>query len=167
MDAGPISGLAQVATAGAEVGGFAVEDAVASRGPLPLWLAGPLDLRRSGRFLLVAIGDADPKRVGTMFDRGVAAVARSSRPTPAGPRWCLSATGEQATALTGHPGQALGQIAAVTTRAGDRDVVRFFELVRRGGPGEQALRNVFGLEQGELVTLWRSSLERLARSGIR
>jgi len=74
VDAGPISGLAQVATAGAEVGGFAVEDAVASRGPLPLWLAGPLDLRRSGRFLLVAIGDADPKRAGTMFDRGVAAV---------------------------------------------------------------------------------------------
>jgi len=37
----------------------------------------------------------------------------------------LSATGEQATALAGHPGQAFGQIAAVTTRAGDRDVVRF------------------------------------------
>jgi len=52
-------------------------------------------------------------------------------------------------------------------RAGDRDVVRFYELVRRGDPVEQALRNVFGLEQGELVTLWRSSLERLARSGIR
>ena len=69
--------------------------------------------------------------------------------------------------MAGHPGQAFGQIAAVTTRAGDRDVVRFYELVRRGDPVEQALRNVFGLEQGELVTLWRSSLERLARSGIR
>lgn len=221
-----------------------------------------------------------------MFDRGVAAVREVIPADTGGATVVLSATGEQATALTGQPGQALGQIAAVTTtvdasdsprapvyvllnpgifeslddrgaqivlthelthamtgvtaaaltpwvvegfadyvalasdrrpvrssaaqvlakvrdrgaparlptvadfastrhglgatyesawlvfrllgeRAGDRDVVRFYELVRRGDPVEQALRNVFGMEQGELVTLWRSSLERLARSGIR
>ena len=62
MDAGPISGLEQVRTAPAEVGfavrpaaeGFAVEDAAASRGQLSLWLAGSLDVRRSGSSVLVA-----------------------------------------------------------------------------------------------------------------
>ena len=123
MDAGPISGLEQVRTAPAEVGfavrpaaeGFAVEDAAASRGQLPLWLAGSLDVRRSGSSVLVAIDGADADGVRAMLRRGVTAI-RDLIPTDTGTATLvLPATAEQATALTGQPGQALGQIAAVTT----------------------------------------------------
>jgi hypothetical protein len=52
-------------------------------------------------------------------------------------------------------------------RAGDRDVVRFYELVRRGDPVEQALRNVFGLEQASSSRCGEARSNALARSGIR
>ena len=102
-------------------GGFDVVSAGLGAGALPVWLAGPLQVDRSGGLTVVTVGGGDPdldvRRLATVARTRVADVV----PEADGPLTVVSTPSpEVAGALLGQSASSVRQIAAVSTRLDDR-----------------------------------------------
>ncbi len=120
---GPASGLprretwsTQVALTVRPVGDdVAIEGAAQDRGPLPLWLAGPLDVRRAGDVTLVTVAGGAPDLDASALARRAAARVASLDTARQPLVVVVPPDAATAAALVGQPADGIAAIAAVTT----------------------------------------------------